>query len=207
METAEGGLRERRRRETARDVSDAALDLFERLGVHGTTVDDIAAAAGISQRTFFRYYATKESALFGDDDGRDELIASVLQRLADGARLAPALEGAWLEQLRAFDDEPGGHAKALRVRTLVLAEPTLLARALSRDAEGADAMVTAVAAVDDTPPLITRGLIELIGTTTRVAFDEWARRAEGAAPGSVHATYVELRRALTGFASRFDEPA
>ena len=48
------GLRDRRRRETALEICTAALDLFEEKGVAGTTVDEIAARAGVSPRTFFR---------------------------------------------------------------------------------------------------------------------------------------------------------
>ena len=46
------GLRERRRSQTRAEIAEAALDLFERQGVAATTVEDIAAAAGISPRTF-----------------------------------------------------------------------------------------------------------------------------------------------------------
>ena len=46
-----------------------ALDLFERKGFDSATADDIAAVAGISRRTFFRYFLTKEDAIFSDQHG------------------------------------------------------------------------------------------------------------------------------------------
>lgn len=55
-------LRERRRRETELAIRDAALELFIEQGSQATTADDIAERAGISTRTFFRYFDTKESA-------------------------------------------------------------------------------------------------------------------------------------------------
>lgn len=56
-------LHERRRTATRDLLQDAALDLFESRGYRATTVDDIADAVGISARTFFRYFATKDAVL------------------------------------------------------------------------------------------------------------------------------------------------
>ena len=47
-------LRTRRRTETRLQIQQAALDLFEQQGFEVTTVDEIAASAGVSSRTFFR---------------------------------------------------------------------------------------------------------------------------------------------------------
>lgn len=59
------GLRERKKRETRRALHLAALELVRERGMAGVSTDDIAAAAGVSARTFFNYYATKEAALTG----------------------------------------------------------------------------------------------------------------------------------------------
>jgi AcrR family transcriptional regulator len=74
------GLRERKKAETRQAISAAALELALAHGPGGVTVDAIAAAADVSPRTVFNYFATKEEAILGvGPDGR----AAVVQRLAE----------------------------------------------------------------------------------------------------------------------------
>lgn len=63
------GIREENRARTLREIQRAALDLIETQGLESTTIGQIASRAGISERTYFRYYASKEaSALSGSGD-------------------------------------------------------------------------------------------------------------------------------------------
>ena len=57
------GLRERKRRETAQRITDAATSLFVENGYDETTLDDIAARASISRRSFFHYFKSKDDIL------------------------------------------------------------------------------------------------------------------------------------------------
>ena len=63
------GLRERRRRQTSADIRDAAVRLAQERGFDKVTIDAICVEAGISTRTFFNYFPTKESAIaYGPSD-------------------------------------------------------------------------------------------------------------------------------------------
>lgn len=75
-------LRELQRLETRRTLAEHALRLFHDQGFDETTVEEIAAAAGVSPRTFFLHFPTKAAAAFPD---HDERVASFVARLGDGA--------------------------------------------------------------------------------------------------------------------------
>ena len=60
------GVRDEKKRETRARLERAALDLFAGRGYDGTTVEDVAAMAGVSARTAFRYFPAKADLVFGD---------------------------------------------------------------------------------------------------------------------------------------------
>lgn len=59
------GLRERKKHRTTFALQEAAYRLFTEKGYRATTVDDIAAEAGVSTRTYYRYYRNKEDVVLG----------------------------------------------------------------------------------------------------------------------------------------------
>src|SRR5438552_16587217 len=83
-----GGLRERTRRAVRAELADVALRMFADRGYEKTTVDDIARAAGLTKRSFFRYFPSKEDAAFAQIDVLGETVV-------DEIRARPADEPPW----------------------------------------------------------------------------------------------------------------
>ena len=95
--TAELTLRDHARGAVREEVMRQAWLLFSAQGFEATTVDQIAAAAGMSRRTFFRYFS-----------GKDELVLTRLvesgESVVEALRRRPADEPVWTSLRRAFDD-------------------------------------------------------------------------------------------------------
>jgi AcrR family transcriptional regulator len=83
------GLRERKREETLRRIADTGVRLFMAQGFAATTVDEIAAKAGISRRTFFHYFKSKDDILVSLGGGRsgEQLAAHLAERRIAGPPL------------------------------------------------------------------------------------------------------------------------
>jgi AcrR family transcriptional regulator len=118
-------LADRNRLRAMGDVRDAALELFARHGYDATTVDDIARAAGISRRTFFRYFPAKHDVLFL---GHHERVGDLRHRLLELRGLPPV--EAYMQALPTlrFADVPRRHARTL---SLLIAQQPEVQRRLS----------------------------------------------------------------------------
>ena len=93
--TADVGKREAHKIATRQAIQAAADKLFEARGYANTTVRDIADAAGVTERTFFRYFSGKEALLIKDIEAAlPRLECEIVQRPADEAPLA-AVENAF----------------------------------------------------------------------------------------------------------------
>jgi AcrR family transcriptional regulator len=135
------GLRERKKRETHHALSQAARELVQQRGLEHVTVDDIAAAADVSVRTFFNYFSCKEEAVVGVEQG-------VLEDLADEVRRRPEGEGP-VDTLRAVllaEADPGAILRRWQLRNeLVRRYPALLPRHLATSVQIEEALARALA--------------------------------------------------------------
>jgi len=91
-----GGVREKKRRETRQRIVEAGLGLFKANGYEATTLDAIAAAAGISRRTFFHYFKSKDEILISMQAGLGEQLSAAIGREPQGKRPLTALRDAML---------------------------------------------------------------------------------------------------------------
>jgi AcrR family transcriptional regulator len=73
------GLRQRKRQQTRERLTRAAMALFLERGFEATTLDNIAAAADISRRSFFHYFASKEDVVFA---WHEEITAALIEAVA-----------------------------------------------------------------------------------------------------------------------------
>jgi AcrR family transcriptional regulator len=70
---------QQRKQETRRRVEETSLRLFADRGFDATTVNELAAAAGVGRRTFFRYFPSKNDVVFGAFEERGAALATALQ--------------------------------------------------------------------------------------------------------------------------------
>ena len=117
------GLRARKRQQTRERLTRAAMTLFLERGFEATTLDDIAAAADVSRRSFFHYFASKEDVVFAwQEEIITALIAAVAARPA-GESMLTAAENAIAAMVKQLD--PG---EAIAMARLKRDNPALQAR-------------------------------------------------------------------------------
>jgi AcrR family transcriptional regulator len=98
-------LRERKKLATSRSLRRRALDLIAERGYTHVTVEDIAEAAGVSARTFFNYFPSKEAALFGTDPDRGAEVRERIVHEAPGEPVLDVLRMVMTDKARAVAEE------------------------------------------------------------------------------------------------------
>ncbi|MEQ8178521.1 MAG: helix-turn-helix domain-containing protein [Amphiplicatus sp.] len=88
------GLRERKRRQTLQRITDAGVSLFIKNGYEATTLDEIAAAAGISRRTFFYYFKSKDEILLSLQSAVGDMLVDALRDAPEDKRPLEAVRDA-----------------------------------------------------------------------------------------------------------------
>lgn len=128
METAAVSLRGRTWRAVRAEITETAMALFVERGFESTTIEQIAAAAGISRRSFFRYFDTKEDVVLGD-------LAALGEQVKTALEARPADEPAWAALRAAFQALRGPNSSAeaeLAAAKMYHDAPSLRARHLEK---------------------------------------------------------------------------
>ncbi len=130
---ATGGLRDRKKRDTRDALAEAALELFEAQGYDAVTIEAIAEAAGVSRRTFFRYFPSKEAVLF---PRRAAHLAALEAALDDPSTADRSpFERVRLALLRVAERVDEGRVLERRIDAIVTRHPALLAHERGLDLE------------------------------------------------------------------------
>jgi AcrR family transcriptional regulator len=152
------GLRERKKRATREAIASAAMELFEERGFDSVTVADVAAAADVSEKTVFNYFATKEELVFQRGAARREELIEAVRRRPAGVSVVQPFRDWTMEHLDRVEREPIDvtvgvprlvmQSRSLRDR-LFLAweeEAALLAPVIAEQAEEDDQLVPTIVA-------------------------------------------------------------
>jgi len=99
------GRRDRKKSRTRHDLVEAATKLFATRGFDETTTEDIAEAADVSQRTFFRHFPSKEAALYGDMDDLLARFRVILDARPNGEPLVVSVRESILGLADDYDDQ------------------------------------------------------------------------------------------------------
>ena len=179
------------REETRARVGQAALDLFTAQGFEAVTIDEVAEAAGISRRTFFRCFGTKADAVWGDFDGHVVRLEAMLAATAGDQSVLASICAAYVE----VNDYDEAALPMLRQRMrLILTEPALLAHSQVRYGDIDRVVAAHVARRTGVQPgaLVPR----LVATSTRAAattaFEMWLDDVRLPLAGALHAAFDEL---------------
>lgn len=173
-------LRERKKQRTREALLRTALELFTTQGYEHTTVDDIAAAVDVSQRTFFRYFAGKEEAALALQDMTvAHFLEAVRERPPHEAPME-ALRQAVLEGWDTLNEVIQSVVPVelyLRMYQVIESTPVLLAAHLRRSVEIEEAIARILAereGVDvDTDPR-PRLAVALFGGVMRLTERQWS---------------------------------
>jgi TetR/AcrR family transcriptional regulator, regulator of mycofactocin system len=180
-----------------RELRLIALRLFAERGFDNTTIEQIAAEAGVSERTFFRYFTTKASVLWTEFETEVEAIRASLAAVPDDVPLMDAIRGAVVaaNHYRA-DDVP-----EMRMRMHLIATVPALSVSAAGHYDAWERAISEFAGRRlDRPPdslyPLTIGRAAL--AACRAAYDRWSVRADDDLT-------IYLDAALAALASGFDQ--
>jgi mycofactocin system transcriptional regulator len=190
------GRRGRPRATSRRELQEIALRLFADHGFETTTIEQIAAEAGVSERTFFRYFPTKASVLWADFDIEVATIRDALAVVPDDVPMMDAIRGAVVAANHYHaEDVP----EMRRRMSLIATEPGLSFGAAEHYAawERAVSEFAARRLGQPAESLYPLAIGRTVLAACRAAYDRWSDRADNDLPAYLDAALTAL---TSGFA-------
>ncbi|MFF7989643.1 TetR/AcrR family transcriptional regulator [Kitasatospora xanthocidica] len=209
------GLRERKKEQTRRAISEAAITLFLEHGFDRVSVADVAAAAEVSKPTLFSYFPSKEDLVVHRFADHQEQAADVVRDRLPGEPVLDALLRDFLTGLTRRDPVTGlnDHPAVLAFTALVYGTPSLAARVGEYVARAEGSLADALREAPDLPEpreLTARLLAAQVTATQRVlALHNWHRIQDGGRTADdLHAEAVgDATRAFGLLAHGYGGPA
>lgn len=191
------GLRERKKERTRRDLTDAATRLFAERGFDAVTIEEIAEAADVSPRTFYRYFAAKEDLVFGDLDETLERVRQAFSERSPDEPVLRSLRALLVQQAVEIDSDP---TSTRRRGDLIRTTPSLQLRHHERQRAIEAALTPIVAERMGLPPGDLRPalLVALVFSAFRTAIIAWL--TSGAAGQLAGRVEESIRYLTNGFA-------
>ncbi|HEV3060756.1 MAG TPA: TetR family transcriptional regulator [Vicinamibacterales bacterium] len=179
-------------------LAEAAMELFQELGYARTTVEGIAARAGLTERTFFRYFADKREVLFSGSADLEKFIVEIVGRAPKTMAPLDAVAAA-LEATAPRFEERRGYAR--KRRAVIAAHAELRERELIKLASLAVAIAASLRKRGVPAP--TAALAAEAGIAVfRNAFERWVDdKQHRPLPGHIQAALKELRAVTAGTAT------
>jgi len=175
--TAAPKLWERTRQAAHAEIADTAMRLFIEQGFEATTIEQIASEVGISRRSFFRYFGTKEDVVLGD-------LVELGLTLKIALEARPANESPWAALRAAFEALPGSRysaEKALNISRLIIDTPSLRARHIEKHLQWQELLVPNIEArlgleSGPIPDARAHAIIGAVLTCLDTATEIWTRQ-------------------------------
>lgn len=182
-----------RKREVVRaGLSRVAIDLFAEKGFDSVTVDDIAKAAGISARTFFRYFASKDDIVLDLASHLHERLLSAFEQRPPSETAVEALRTAYKQTSVVADDD---RARVISIGRILSSSPALRMASFGRPWIDGAPLVSAVAARMGTAPGDQRARL-IVAAMSAVATAEWHAWIDEDGPGEPSERIVAALAAL-----------
>jgi AcrR family transcriptional regulator len=154
-------------------LQEAALQLYREPGYDQVTVADIAARAGLTRRTFFRYFADKREVLFYGTEKVEALIAEGIRAAPEGTPALAVVAAALAPISQRSDDDPAIADQVRQRHVLIQTYADLRERELAKHASLASAIAAALRRRGVAEPT-ARLAAEAALTAFTVGFEQWA---------------------------------